>query len=46
MGGPRPRFQSRLEPLHDVVEILGPAWEAENDPDVIAVLAKAPGGYS
>ena len=24
MDGPRPRYQSRLEPLHEVVEILGP----------------------
>ena len=39
--GPRPRFQSRLEPLHEVVEILGPAWESEDDPSVIAALAKA-----
>ena len=30
MEGPRPRFQSRLEPLHDVVETLGPAWEQES----------------
>ena len=41
MDGPRPRFQSRLEPLHDMVEILGPAWEAETDPSVIAALARA-----
>ena len=27
MSGPRPRYQSRLEPLHDVVAILGPAWD-------------------
>jgi tetratricopeptide (TPR) repeat protein len=41
MDGPRPRFQSRLEPLHDVVAILGPAWDAEIDPSVIAALARA-----
>jgi tetratricopeptide (TPR) repeat protein len=41
MDGERPRFQSRLEPLHDLVEILGPAWDAEIDPTVIAALAKA-----
>jgi tetratricopeptide (TPR) repeat protein len=29
--GPRPRYQSRLEPLHEIVEILGPAWDAETD---------------
>ena len=32
MDGPRPLYQSRLEPLHDIVEILGPAWDAEADP--------------
>ncbi len=41
MDGPRPQFLSRLEPLHDVVEILGPAWAAETDPSVITALAKA-----
>ncbi len=40
MDGPRPRFQSRLEPLHDLVEILGPAWETETDPSVIAAMAR------
>ena len=41
MDGPRPRYQSRLEPLHDVVEILGPAWDAETDPETRAALARA-----
>jgi hypothetical protein len=41
MDGPRPRFQSRLEPLHEVVEILGPAWDAETDPAARAALARA-----
>ncbi len=41
MDGPRPRFQSRMEPLHEVVEILGPAWDAETDPAARAALARA-----
>src|SRR5262249_1473304 len=41
MGGPRPRFQARLEPLHEVVEILGPVWDAETDPAARAALARA-----
>jgi tetratricopeptide (TPR) repeat protein len=41
MNGPRPRYQSRMEPLHDVVEILGPVWNAESDPAARAALAKA-----
>ena len=41
MDGPRPRIESRLEPLHDIVEILGPAWERETDPDARAALAQA-----
>ncbi len=41
MDGPRPRFQSRLEPLHDIVEILGPAWDAETDSRARAALARA-----
>ena len=27
MKGERPRFQSRLEPLHDLAATLGPVWE-------------------
>src|SRR5262249_46326731 len=41
MDGPRPQSQSRLEPLHDVVEVLGPAWDAETDPAARAALARA-----
>jgi tetratricopeptide (TPR) repeat protein len=41
MDGPRPRFESRLEPLYDVVEILGPAWDVETDPAARAALARA-----
>jgi tetratricopeptide (TPR) repeat protein len=41
MNGERPRYQSRLEPLHDVVEILGRAWEAEADHENQAALARA-----
>jgi tetratricopeptide (TPR) repeat protein len=40
MNGPRPRYESRLEPLHDIVEILGPAWDAETDPAAQAGLAR------
>jgi tetratricopeptide (TPR) repeat protein len=40
MNGPRPRFQSRLEPLHELVEILGPAWQREPDPAAGAGLAR------
>jgi hypothetical protein len=39
MEGPRPGYQSRLEPLHDVVEVLGPAWDAETDPEARGALA-------
>ena len=38
---PRPEFESRLEPLHEVVERLGPVWERETDPDAQAALARA-----
>ena len=38
---PRPEFGSRLEPLHEVVERLGPAWDAETDPAAQAALARA-----
>ena len=42
MAGPRPEYQSRLEPLHDVVTILNPAWDAAvSDPDTLDALAKA-----
>ncbi len=41
MAGPRPQYQSRLEPLHEIVEILGPAWDAETDDHARAALARA-----
>jgi tetratricopeptide (TPR) repeat protein len=41
MRGERPRYQSRLEPLHDLSEILGPVWEREADPDSQAALGRA-----
>lgn len=41
MKGPRPKYQSRLEPLHDVVAILGPAWDAETDVEARGALAFA-----
>jgi hypothetical protein len=37
---PRPESVSRLEPLHGVVERLGPAWETEIDPAARAALAR------
>ncbi len=41
MDGPAPRYQSRLEPLHEIVEVLGPVWDAETDPPVRAAIARA-----
>ena len=41
MKGERPRFQSRLEPLHELAETLGPVWEREPDADVQAALGRA-----
>jgi hypothetical protein len=41
MAGPRPQYQSRLEPLHDIVEGLGPAWDREMSPPTRAALARA-----
>ena len=38
-SGPRPGTISRLEPLFDVVDRLGPAWEAESDPAARAALS-------
>jgi len=39
--GPQPRYQSRLEPLHEIVEILGPAWDVENDEATLIALGHA-----
>jgi tetratricopeptide (TPR) repeat protein len=42
MAGPRPLYQSRLEPLHDVVATLGPVWQgAETEPYTLSALAQA-----
>jgi tetratricopeptide (TPR) repeat protein len=41
VDGPRPRYQSRLEPLHELVEILGPAWDRETDPAALVALGRA-----
>ncbi|MGC8639615.1 MAG: multiheme c-type cytochrome [Isosphaeraceae bacterium] len=41
MKGERPRFESRLEPLHDLAALLGPVWERETDADAQAALGKA-----
>jgi tetratricopeptide (TPR) repeat protein len=40
MIGPRPEYGSRLEPLLEVVDRLGPVWEREPDPSAKAALAK------
>jgi tetratricopeptide (TPR) repeat protein len=39
--GGRPKFGSKLEPLYDVVDSLGPAWDREADPAIKATLAQA-----
>ncbi len=42
MDGPRPRYQSRLEPLHDVVDDPGSGLgQAATDPDTLGALAQA-----
>jgi tetratricopeptide (TPR) repeat protein len=41
MRGPRPPFQSRLEPLHELSAMLGPIWEQETDLDLLAGLSLA-----
>jgi len=41
MKGPRPRFQSRLEPLHDLATTLGPIWEQETAGDLQAAIGRA-----
>lgn len=41
MNSPRPAFGSRLEPLLEVVERVGSAWEREADPAAQAAQAKA-----
>ena len=44
--GPRPRFQSRLEPLHDLSTTLGPIWEQETDRRSPGRHRPGPGGHS
>jgi tetratricopeptide (TPR) repeat protein len=39
--GPRQEFESRLNPLHEVVETLGPAYPVEPDSSTKADLARA-----
>src|SRR4029077_18364262 len=34
MKSPGPRFQSRLEPLHELAATLGQVWEQEGDESV------------
>jgi hypothetical protein len=40
VNGPRQEFYSRLDPLHEVAETLGPAWPNEADPAVRSALAR------
>jgi tetratricopeptide (TPR) repeat protein len=41
MKGPRPKYQSRLEPLHDVAQTLGPVWERETVPETQSAIGSA-----
>jgi hypothetical protein len=41
VSGPRQEFGSRLNPLHEVVETLGPAFWVETEPKVRTALAGA-----
>jgi tetratricopeptide (TPR) repeat protein len=41
VDGPRPRYQSRLAPLYELVEILSPAWDKETDPEMFRALTRA-----
>ncbi len=41
MKSPRPRFQARLEPLHDLAASLGPIWEQEADSELQAAIGRA-----
>ncbi len=41
VDGPRPKYQSRLAPLFELVEILGPAWDTESDPETFRSLTRA-----
>ncbi len=41
MDRPPPQFESRLEPLFGLLEILDPAWDAERDPVLRFELANA-----
>jgi tetratricopeptide (TPR) repeat protein len=41
MKSPRPQFQSRLDPLFEVTNKLGPVWDKESDVDVQAAIARA-----
>ena len=41
VAGPRQDFTSRLNPLHEVVDALGPAYGAESDPKARLAMARA-----
>ena len=41
VDGPRPRYQSRLAPLFELVETLSPAWDKETDPEMFRALTRA-----
>lgn len=38
---PRPEFGSRLDPLLEVIQALGPVWDLETDPNARFALARA-----
>jgi tetratricopeptide (TPR) repeat protein len=41
VDGPRPRYQSRLAPLFELVEILSPAWDKEESGEIFRSLTRA-----
>jgi hypothetical protein len=41
MNGERPKYQSRLEPLHELAETLGPVWERETEAEVQTAIGRA-----
>ena len=38
--GPRPKYQSRLEPLYEVTDGLAKAWEEAGDPEVRSAIGR------
>jgi tetratricopeptide (TPR) repeat protein len=41
VNGPRPAFGSKLDPLYEIVERVGRAWDSETEPSVRAAQARA-----